>query len=187
MAEINEIVQVCSHLNQVQQNGLRDVLSKYSKLFDNEIGTYPDERINLDLKDDAVPHFQPRAYTVPINHQEVFKAELDRLVKIGVLEEDSRLEWIVGTFIIPKKLLPGEDVSRVRWISNFRGLNPCLKRKTYPIPRIGDILARRTGYQFLTKMDILMQYCTFELDEESSELCTLSTPFGLYKYKKMPM
>ena len=104
-ADIDEIVRVCSHLNQVQHNGLRDVLSKYSKLFDNELGTYPDERIHSYLKDDAVPNCQPRAYLVQINHQEVFKAELDKLVKIGVLEEASRLEWITGTFIIPKKLL----------------------------------------------------------------------------------
>ena len=168
MADIDEIVRGCSHLNQVHQNGLRDVLSKYSKKIDNELGTYPDERVHLDLKNNAIPHCQPRAYTVPINHREVFKAELDRLVEIGVLEEVSRLEWIAGTFVIPKKLMSGEDVARVRWISDFRGLNRCLKSKTYPIPRIRYILARRTGYQFLTKMDILMQYYTFELDDESS-------------------
>ena len=73
-ADIDEIVQGCSHLNQVQQNGLRYVLSKYSIVFDNELGTYTEERIHLDLKDDTVPHFQPRAYTFPINHREVFKA-----------------------------------------------------------------------------------------------------------------
>ena len=108
-------------------------------------------------------------------------------MKIGVLEEASRLEWIAGTFIIPNKILPGEDVARVRWISDFRGLNRCLKRKTYPIPKIRDNLERRTGYQFLTKMEILMKYYTFELDNKSSELCTIATPISLYKYRKMPM
>ena len=179
-ANIDKVVKSCTHLSQVEQNKLREVLQRYPKLFDNHLGTYPDEKIHLDLKPDAIPHCTPRAYAVPHNHRPIFKAELDRLCEIGVLEEGSRSEWIAGTFIIPKKLLPGETTPRVRWISDFRGLNKYLKRKTYPIPRIADILARRTGYSFLSKLDISMQFYTFELDDESAELCTIATPFGLY-------
>ncbi|KAG7369920.1 reverse transcriptase RNA-dependent DNA polymerase [Nitzschia inconspicua] len=124
---------------------------------------------------------QPLPSLVPRNLMKVFKEELDRLVQIGVLEKCGYSEWIAGTFIIPKK------DGRIRWISDFRTLNKALKHQVYHLPKIGDILARRTNYAFFTKLDVSMQYYTFVLDDKSKKLTTIATPFDTYRYLRLPM
>lgn len=178
--DIDTVVSNCTHLSQDQQAQLQSVLLDFTDMFDGKLRHYTDETIHLDVDPDARPH-RCRAYPIPRSQYKLFKTELDRLVSIGVLSPTGRSSWISGSFIIPKK------DNTVRWISDFRALNKALKRKVYPIPRIQDILARRSGYKFLTKLDISMQYYTFELDDASKDLCTIATPFGLYRYNRLPM
>ena len=52
---------------------------------------------------------------------------------------------------------------------------------------ISDVLRRRKGYEFLTKLDISMLFYTFALGEEAQKMCTIVTPFGPFKYNKVPM
>jgi hypothetical protein len=76
---------------------------------------------------------------------------------------------------------------RVCWISNLRQLNKVVRCKKYPLPIIIDISPNCSGCKFFTKLDASMQYYTFELDKESQDLCTIITPFGKYKYLRLPI
>eukprot|EP00978_Attheya_sp_CCMP212_P010834 scaffold26338_cov49-Attheya_sp.AAC.3 len=152
------------------------MLSKFGLLFNGELKKYTGKKITLDVRPDAKPVHQ-RAFSLAKSQESLFKAELKHLVKSGVLERAGAFEWASPTFILPKK------TGKARWVSDFRKLNKYAIRKQFPLPKIGDILAKRTGYKFFTKLDILMQYYTFQLDGETSDL----TPFGLYRYKQLPM
>ena len=178
--DVADVVKGLRHLNDKQQQELLEVLRANEKMFDGTLGIYPHKKFHIDIDPDAKPVFS-RPYPIPRIHLSTFKKELDHLVKLGVLVPQMESEWASPTFITPKK------DGRVRWVSDLRQLNRVIKRKQYPLPVITDILRKRAGYKFFTKLDISMQYYTFELDEESQDLCTICTPFGLYKYARLPM
>ena len=136
--------------------------------------------MDIEIPANAQPAFQ-RAYPVAQAHLELFKKELLQLCKFGVLAKTRPTGWAAPTFIIPKK------DNRIRWVSDFRRLNRVIKRKPYALPIIHDILRRRAGYKFFTKIDISMQYYTFGLTKRAQDLCVITTPFGYYKYLRVPM
>ena len=178
--DTDELAQAQEQLTPKQRTELAHLFRKFPQLFDGELYTYPHRQYHLDLQDGAKPvHSCP--YGVPFTQRDAFKRVLDHLVKIGVLECSGASQWASGTFIIPKK----DD--RVQWISDFRALNKCIKWKTYPLPRIAEILSKRTRYAYFSKLDISMAYYTFELDDESKDLCTINTPYGLYRYRVLPL
>jgi hypothetical protein len=178
--DIHDVAIQQKHLSAAQQAELEQILSRYPRLFSGELGCYPHRKVHLDLKANAIPCCC-RPYPVPRHHEQVFREDLDRLCEIGVLSRCGASQWLSPSFIIPKK------DGRVRWISDFRKLNEQILRKVYHLPKIQDILNRRSGYTCFTKLDISMQYYTFELDEPSKEVCTICTPFGNYKYNRLPM
>ena len=178
--QTDEIAFQQSHLSRAQQKDLATTLAKFPKLFSGKLGKFPGFKAHLELKENAQP-FSRRPYPVAHAHRALFKEELDRLVSEGVLSRCGPSEYLSPTFLIPKK------DGKVRWVSDFRTLNSMIKRKVYSLPIIQDVLRKRAGYQFFTKIDISMYYYTFELDEESKNLCAICTPFGNYRYNRLPM
>jgi hypothetical protein len=105
--------------------------------------------------------------------------ELNHLVRMSVLAPQQESEWASPSFITPKK------ESRICWISNLCQLNKVIRCKQYLLLIITDILGRHSGYNFFTKFDI--RVCNTIHLNFSQDLCTIITPFGKYKYLRLPM
>ena len=103
------------------------------------------------------------------------------MVKEGSIERCHEIsEWAAPSFIIPK-----QDET-VRFINDFRELNKMLKRKLYKLTRIQDIMNKSNNYTYCTKIDLSIFFLCLMLDDESKELCTINTPFGLYQSNRLP-
>ena len=67
-----------------------------------------------------------------------------------------------------------------------KDLNQYIMRKHYPMPTVGDVAASMPGATVFRCIDASSGYWQIPLDEESSRLTTYNTPFGRYRYLRMP-
>jgi len=112
---------------------------------------------------------------------QTWKAEVERLVKIGVLKKVNCSEWAAPAFVIPKK-----DGS-VRFISDFRELNKRTLRKPHPIPNIQDMLLNLEGFQWATSLNLNMGHHHIRSDPASKQLCAVVLPFGKHERQAILM
>jgi hypothetical protein len=61
------------------------------------------------------------------------------------------------------------------------------KRKSFPTPKIKDLLQTLTGFQWAMALDLSQGYYHIPLDEESQKLFSFMMPWGKYRYTKLPM
>jgi hypothetical protein len=169
----------CKHLKVDQQKKLLQLLKKYESLFDGTLGDWKTKPVSIQLKEGA-SLYHSQAFPVPNIHKDTLIKEVDRLVKLGVLERQPALEWASPSFIMPKKN------RTVRFLSNFQEVNKRLITKPFPIPKISTVL-QLEGFTFATALDLNMGYYTIRLDPDASRICTVIFPWGKYSYKRLPM
>jgi hypothetical protein len=179
-ADPHEIAAAQDHLTPEQQEQLEQLLRKYESLTDGTLGQWVGDPYEIQLKPGAKP-YHAKAFPVPRVHLDVFKREIERYVKLGVLKKVNCSEWAAPCYLIPK------TDQTARFINDFRELNKRIVRKPYPIPRIQDMLLNLEGFQYTTSLDLNMGYYHIELSPNSKKLCTLVTPFGKYEMQKLPM
>jgi len=177
--DVSTIAKQQTHLTSEEQSQLNNVLLDFQDLFLGQCGKFTGEPVTLELIPDANP-FYAKPFAIPRAYEQTTKNEIKRLESLGILTQVKASRWAAPTFIIPKK------DNTVRVITDFRGLNKCLVRKPYPIPKIPDIFRGMEKFRFATTIDLNMGYYSMPLAEESKQLCVISLPWGLYRYEVLP-
>ena len=130
------------------------------------------------------PNIPPRALpsrNLPLALQSDVKQELNRLVETGVLVPvDEPTEWVSQMAVVKK------PNGSLRICIDPQPLNEALRREHYKLPTLDDVLPSLHNTKVFSKLDVKQAYWHVKLDKESSLLTTMITPFGRYRWSRLP-
>ena len=89
-------------------------------------------------------------------------------------------EWCAGVVVVPKK--SGD----VRICVDLKPLNESVLREPHPIPKVDETLGLLSGAVYFSKLDANSSFWQIPLSKKSRPLTTFITPFGRYKFNKLP-
>ncbi|XP_023816251.1 uncharacterized protein LOC111948290 [Oryzias latipes] len=132
--------------------------------------------------DESIKPVQLPKRRVPVAMMKPLKDELQDLVHREIISPVERsTDWISGMVVVQK------SNGKPRVCIDPRPLNKALKRSHFPMPTIEDILPDLAKAKVFTVCDVKSGFWHVKLEEESSYLTTFSTPFGRYRWLRMPM
>lgn len=132
------------------------------------------------LNDNAVPalHYKKR---IPMTLYERLKIELESMEAQGIISPvDYPTDWVNNMQIVEK------PNGSLRICLDPKPLNACIKREHFLIPKFEDLLSRMSGKRVFTVLDLRNGFWQMELDRRSSDLTTFMTPFGRYRWNRLP-
>ena len=135
---------------------------------------------HIELAEGAVPVVHaPRKVPVPQRANVV--EELKRMENLGVIvRQEEPTEWVNSLVVVPK------PTGAVRLCIDPKDLNLSIKRPHYSMKTIDEVASRLQGVKVFGIMDAASGFWQLKLDDESSRLCTFNTPFGRYRFTRLP-
>jgi hypothetical protein len=141
-----------------------------------------DKEYSIQLKDDSKPVAKaPRR--VPQSIIKKLKLKLDELVKNKIVEKvEEYSEWVNHLVTVEKK----DENKSLRLCIDPQELNRCIADEHTYTPTFEDITAKVNGMKYFTVLDLKDGFWHIKLDEKSKKLCTFATPFGNYRFLRLP-
>ena len=155
------------------------ILYEYADIF-RGIGTLLGGPYHIKFKDSHKP-VQHLPRSVWLGMQSAYKAELDRLVKEGIITEvDDHTEWINS--IVPVM----EEDGSLRLCLDPKDLNKVIERNQWYARTLDDILPELAQSKYFTVKDATSGFWHVPLDLRSSLLTKFNMPWGKYRWLRMP-
>ena len=124
---------------------------------------------------------------IPINMMEPLKQKLDEFVAAGIIEGPLDSEhargWVHNVVLTKKKW----DAKAIRLNIDTRNMEAVVQKTHFPIPTAEQLRHEFAGSDRFTTLDLNHAFHQLRLDEASQDLFKFTTPFGLYRFKRLVM
>ena len=155
------------------------IMAQFPDAFEG-VGKFPGKPYKICL-DPKIPPKQTPCRPVPVHLKHAFKAEIDKMLKAGVLKPVQEATPWINSFV----LVEGTDQhgQHKLWIClDPTNLNKAVVQEPYHFKTPEDIAHLLVDATVLTVLGCKKGYWHQQLDEESSYLMTFNTEFGRYHY-----
>ena len=172
-----EALNLVARVNSVSRG--EEIANKYPALFTG-LGSLEGE-YHIQLKEDATPFAltAPRRVALPLLPK--VKRELERMEELGVISKiDEPTDWCSGMVVVPKA--NGD----VRICVDLTKLNESVCRERHIMPSVELTLGQLGEAKVFSKLDANSGFWQIKLAEESSKLTTFITPFGRFRFNRLP-
>ena len=166
------------HLPPIFAARMSNLVRKYEKVFSDKPGCVTNYEHEIRLKPNSTPIAQ-RPYRMSPENREKLRIEINDLIKLGLIEP-SQSEWASPAILVPKS-----DGS-MRCVIDYRKVNNIIQGDSFPMQRIDDLIDKIGQAKYLTKIDLCKGFYQISLNENSREVTTFCTPFGCYKWRRLP-
>lgn len=113
--------------------------------------------------------------------QEDYKAELLNMVKNEIITKVDEPTEFVNPVVIVRR-----PDKKLRVCLDPLYLNKCLLREHFRLPTFEEVSGRMAGAKIFSILDATNAFWQIQLSDRSSKLTTLQTPYGRYRYLRMP-
>lgn len=135
--------------------------------------------LSLPIDRSVSPVIQPlRRCPIPLLQQ--VEAKLKELLQLDIIEKVTQsTSWVSPLVPIMK------DNGELRLCVDMRRANQAIQRLNHPLPVFDDMLPKFRDAKLFTTLDIRQAFHQVELSEDSRDVTTFITNWGLYRYKRL--
>lgn len=162
----------------VTDSKIPKILEKYKDTFSG-IGKIVSE-YDFQLKDGSVGKIEP-CRKVPFKLMDAYKKELIQMVKDEIITAVDEPTEFVNPIVIVMK--PDKSL---RICLDPQHLNSCLMREHFKLPTFEEVTSKMAGSTVFSILDASKAFWQIKLTGKSSYMTTFNTPFGRYRFLRMP-